>query len=285
MLTIKTVLIAATQKLTKTSPSARLDAELLLSFVLKLPKIKLFAEWNRELTNAEWQAFDELVVRRSHFEPVAYLTGVKEFYGLEFLVSPQVLIPRPDTEILVEEALKLISDRKKVRLLDLGTGSGCLVISLVKEMQSRDQEVEAVALDKSVAALEIAKQNALKLQVQNIEFLESDWFEKASGKFDLIVANPPYIAVDDKELSKETKFEPQTALFSGQDGLDDINKIFLQLNKYLAPKAFFVCETGAAQHSKIREFLQNQNLNQYFSEFFSFNDLAGQERVVAVRAN
>ncbi|TAN77842.1 MAG: peptide chain release factor N(5)-glutamine methyltransferase, partial [Gallionella sp.] len=211
-------------------------------------------------------------------EPVAYLLGEREFYGLNFKVSPATLIPRPDTELLVDLALQRISQQSACRVLDLGTGSGAIALSIAHARP----DARVVAVDASAAALEVAQCNARRLALTNVRLLRSDWFSALRDeRFDMIVSNPPYIAAGDVHLSQgDVRFEPPGALASGADGLDDIRSIIGQAKTYLNANGWLMFEHGYNQAERARGLLGDAG----FTEVFSARDLAGMERVSGGRA-
>ncbi|MBX7139072.1 MAG: peptide chain release factor N(5)-glutamine methyltransferase [Oligoflexia bacterium] len=276
--TIAAILRTATEQLLTVSPSARLDSELLLAHVLGTNRVGLILKANSSVSEDQLARFEQLVARRANFEPVAYLTGHREFFGLDFEVSPEVLIPRPETELLVELAVKFAATlNPPISILDLGTGSGCIAISIADQLRDRKQ-ITIQAVDRSAQALAIAKRNSERLGTE-ITFLESDWFSAFSGldqRFDLIVSNPPYIAVGATDTSPELKHEPQGALYSsGEQGVDAVLKLCSELPRYLRKEGVFFCEIGAAQASLISERLAGAGFEIKFHP-----DLAGIKRVL-----
>ena len=267
--TLTDLLTQGEEMLRTKSPSPKLDAEVLLAFTCNIPKYKLVTERNTQVTSQELACYLTLLSRRQQREPVAYLTGRKEFYGRDFKVTPAVLIPRPESELMVERALEVVrnigSNRQadEIRILDLGTGSGCLILSVVAELRSMGVKVEGVAIDLSKEALSIANQNAQALDcLDGISFLEGDWFsplkkvEFLNGtSFDLILANPPYVAVGD-EVSPETTFEPQSALFSGESGLQDTRILLEQAAPYLKDTGTLLIEVGAGKRATLTPFFE-----------------------------
>jgi release factor glutamine methyltransferase len=210
--------------------------------------------------------------RRAAGEPIAYLTGACEFYGLEFRVTPAVLIPRPETELLVDLALERLPAAGRARVLDLGTGSGCIAVTLA---HLRPQ-LEVWAADVSPAALEVARDNARRL-LAPVRFRRSDWLAGQAGeRFDLILANPPYVAAHDPHLSQgDLRFEPACALVAGEDGLDDIRRIVAAAPAHLAPGGWLLFEHGYDQARRCRALLAAAG----FARVASWRDLAGIERV------
>ena len=204
---------------------------------------------------------------------MAYILGEREFFGLDFKVTPATLIPRPETELLVELALQRIPARGHFRVLDLGAGSGAIALSIAHARP----EAEVVAVDASEAALQVARANAAHLGVHNASFRQSDWFAALDGqRFDLIVSNPPYVAAGDMHLGQgDVRFEPLSALASGPDGLDDIRCIIGEAVDHLEKNAWLMLEHGYDQASAVRALLQQNG----FEEVYSVKDMAGIERV------
>lgn len=249
-----------------------MDARVLLRHVLQCPASRL-AAWPEQILDAEdWARFRELVERRAAGEPVAYLTGEREFYGRNFMVTPAVLIPRPDTELLVELALAHVSGRRQARVLDMGTGSGALAVTLALELD----EADVTALDRSREALWVAMANAARLGA-SVSFVQSDWFSAlGEERFELIVSNPPYIAAADPHLEEgDLRFEPHTALAAGPAGLDDLAEIVAGAARYLEAGGWLLCEHGYDQAFAVRGLLADAGL----ASITSWKDLAGIERV------
>jgi release factor glutamine methyltransferase len=249
------------------------DARALLRHVLAVDDAWLVAHDRDLLTAEQIDQFAALIVRRRDGEPVAYLTGLREFYGRDFKVTPAVLIPRPETELLVEWALERIVPRANLRVLDLGTGSGCIAVSIACERP----HALVIALDNSVAALEVARANARLHEAANLKVGKSDWFGVVAGeRFDVIVANPPYIAAGDPHLSAgDLRFEPASALVSGADGLDAIRRIVAAAPDFLRDRGWLVFEHGYDQALRCRRLLEEAG----FADVFSRADLAGIERI------
>jgi release factor glutamine methyltransferase len=201
------------------SSSARLDSELLCAHALGLRRIDLYLQFDRPLDETELASIRELVRRRSKGEPVAYITGTRDFYGRTFSVSPDVLVPRPDTETLVEHAVAYLRARPgaELRVADLGTGSGCIAITLAAEVSG----MRVIGTDVSAAALDVARANATALGV-DVAFIECSWADRLDGSFDLIVTNPPYVTTTELAgVERDVRdFEPHGALLGGEDGLD-----------------------------------------------------------------
>ena len=253
-----------------------MDARVLLRHVLQCPAARLVAWPEQRLAAEDWQAYRSLVERRVAGEPVAYLTGEREFFGREFMVTPAVLIPRPDTELLVELALAHFAGRKGVRVLDMGTGSGALAVSLALELDAPD----VTALDRSREALWVAMANAARLGA-SVSFVQSDWFAALGDeRFDLIVANPPYIAAADPHLEQgDVRFEPMGALAAGPSGLDDLQEIVGQAPAWLEVEGWLFLEHGYDQAAAVRGLLADAG----FASIASWKDIAGIERVTGGR--
>jgi release factor glutamine methyltransferase len=223
---------------------ARLDARVLATHVLQVNAAWLIAHDTDSVAAAARSAFESLLSRRLAGAPVAYLVGVREFYGRRFRVTPDVLIPRPETELLVEQALLHLPDGAPHRVLDLGTGSGCVAITLALERP----HAEVTATDCSAAALSVARQNADSLNAR-LHFLPGSWFDPVAHQdFDLIVSNPPYVAALDPHLHQgDVRFEPRTALAAGEDGLNDLRHIIRLAAAHLAADGWLWLEHGYDQ--------------------------------------
>lgn len=249
-----------------------MEARLLLRHVLRCPLSRLVARPEQPIEEQAWTDYRALVERRAAGEPVAYLVGGREFYGRDFMVSPSVLIPRPDTELLVELAIAHCGQGRRVKLLDLGTGSGALAITLALEIA----EAEVTAVDRSREALWVAMANAARLGA-SLSFVESDWFAGlGEERFDIIVANPPYIAAGDPHLEQgDLRFEPRSALAAGPAGLDDLAAIVAAAAAHLEPGGWLFLEHGYDQAPAVRGLLTDAG----FAGIASWKDLAGIERV------
>jgi release factor glutamine methyltransferase len=255
--------------------SGRRDAELLLGASLGLDRVGLYLNFDRPLEEAELAAYRAMVVRRAKREPVQYILGETEFWSLPFRVSPAVLIPRQDTEILVEEALRVAGGH---RVLDVGTGSGAVAVALAHEWS----DAEVLALDICPDALAIAKENALRNAVEaRIRFVEGDLEHLPGGPFDLIVSNPPYIPVADLSgLMPEVRdFEPRRALDGGSDGLWPYRELAKQAVSCLAPGGWLLVEIGIGQAAAVREMFSECGL----VEAFCREDYGGVPRVIGAR--
>ncbi len=255
------------------SKSPRLDAELLLVCALKLKdRVELYLNFDRPLTEKEVEDYRQLVKRRAKGEPVAYITGKKEFFGFEFKVKKGVLIPRPETETLVEEAIKLLKGKRGLKIVDVGTGSGCIAITVCKLTGGENQ---VIGTDISAEALKVAKENAKRLKCK-VHFIRTSLLKGLKGPFDAIISNPPYIAVGDKRLEREVlKYEPAVALFAGKSGLEFIEKLTRESYRKLKEGGFLALEFGEGQGKKVKELLSKTG----FKEVKIIKDLSGKERV------
>ncbi len=273
MQTISDALEIGQQLLQSNSDSARLDAELLLSAVMGQPRTHLFAWPEKALTAETITSFKKLLTRRLQGQPVAYITGQREFWSLSLRVNAATLIPRPDTELLVEHALIAIAAKKSPKVLDLGTGSGAIACAIASE----HRELDITATDQSPDALDVAKKNARYHQFDNITFLNGDWFSAVKGKhFDVIAANPPYIAEDDPHLSQaDIAAEPLSALVSKNNGLSDLHEIIEQAPSYLTRRGVLLVEHGYQQAKEVTAFFSTAG----FSMVTSQRDLAGHQRI------
>jgi len=275
--TVSDALHTATMLLTRSSTAARLDAELLLEYVTSLPRTTFRAFPERVLPPQAGWAFQQLVMRRLKGEPIAYIRGQQEFWSLLFEVTPDVLIPRPETELLVERALTLIDPAAGVSVLDLGTGSGAVALAIATERKA----ARVVASDASKAALGIASRNAARLQATNITLLQGSWYAPVAGqRFDVIVSNPPYIAADDPDVDAEVRrHEPGMALFAGLTGLEALELIVREAPHHLHVDGGLLLEHGWKQAAAVRALLVRAG----FVNVRSHADLAGHERVTEGR--
>jgi release factor glutamine methyltransferase len=253
------------------------DARLLLQHALGMPHAALIAHDDRVLSAEERRRFAALAARRARGEPVAYLLGWREFYGRRFAVDPTVLIPRPETEVLVEQALQRLAPDAGMALLDLGCGSGNIALTLALERP----QCAVTAVDTSAGALAIARENARALGAGNVEFLHGDWFGPVTSRsFDLIVSNPPYVADADPHLGRgDLRFEPATALRGGPDGLAEIRRIVAQAPGYLQPNGWLLFEHGYDQAHACQRLLAASG----FVAVTTARDLAELPRVSAGR--
>lgn len=260
---------------TLTDADPDLDARVLLGHVLGKPATWLYAWPDAELDAAQQVAFGDLVARRASGVPVAHLTGQREFWGLTLAVSPATLIPRPDTELLVETALQLGGDREDLRVLDLGTGSGAVALAIAHERP----HWQVTATDVSDAALGVARQNARDLGL-TVRLLGGHWFDALphGERFDLILSNPPYVCADDPHLARgDVVHEPRSALAAGADGLDDLRRIVAGAPAWLAANGWLAVEHGWDQGPAVRALFQGAG----FGAIATRQDLGARDRVTA----
>jgi release factor glutamine methyltransferase len=268
--------------------SPRLDAEVLLAHSLGLDRAGLYARLHTVLSPPQIAAFQQLIHRRLQHEPVQYITGVQEFWSLEFTVTPAVLIPRPETELVIETALRLLSQVSSLKsqvsspILDVGTGSGCIAIALATELPT----AEIWATDISAEALAVAEANAQRHHVhQRIRFLQGSVFAPLANQsqgFDVIVSNPPYIARDGlRTLQPEVRdWEPRHALDGGNDGLDFYRQLLNEASEYLTPNGWLVLEIGHGQEVVLMPMIKG---HPEFADHFCVSDYEGRGRVIAAR--
>lgn len=256
----------------------RLDAQLLLLHALGKPgdaRAWLLAHDTDLLPDEAAEAFRSMALRRAAGEPLAYIVGYKEFFGLTLKVDARVLVPRPDTETLVNWALDLLQAPAipaAPEILDLGTGSGAIALAIAHSLQTASRQSHVVAVDASEGALDVARDNAARLNL-NLDFIQSHWLKEVSEHFHLVVSNPPYIASADPHLNALTH-EPLTALAAGPDGLDDIREIIRQAPRSLLDGGWLLLEHGYDQAAAVRELLASEG----FEQIQSRQDLAGIER-------
>jgi release factor glutamine methyltransferase len=281
--TIRQALVRAAAYLqSENLPDPCLSAELLLGSVLGLDRLGLLMAYDQPMHEIERRLFEEKVVQRSKHHPIAYLTGHKEFWSLDFEVNSGVLIPRPETELLVEETIGILSDRREgSTVVELGTGSGAVIIALTKSIDPQ-KKTRFLATDRSRWALETARKNAIHHQVEDrISFVQGDWLVSFSDKerwIDVLVSNPPYIAETDiPHLPATVKdFEPPEALYGGADGLEAIGLIFQQATEQLKPGGWLVLEIGEAQAAQVLKLTQTL----LFDQTTIRRDYAGKDRIL-----
>ena len=270
-LSIKNLLIFAQQKLAHSS-SARFDAEILMAYVLESKRSFLYANPELELPANRSEAFKKLVKQRAAGQPVAYLVESSEFWSLPLKVNHAVLIPRPDTERLVEAALSKIPENADWRIADLGTGSGAIALAIASERP----KCEIHATDISPAAIEVARENARQLGFSQVQVHCGSWSDPLKGKFHLVVSNPPYIDANDRHLEMgDLRFEPRDALCPGVDGLSAIREICLLAKPKLLDGAWLMFEHGWEQGPATRQILQDAD----YTRVKTLKDLQGHDRV------
>ncbi|MFI4868475.1 MAG: peptide chain release factor N(5)-glutamine methyltransferase [Steroidobacterales bacterium] len=268
--TVRALLEHGWAQLAGSSESARLDAELLLAHVLRQPRSYLQAHDDERIEAAAITRFEAMLARCAQGEPLAYLTGEREFWSLPLAVTPDVLIPRPETELAVERCLAL-RGADPAAVADLGTGSGAIALALAVERP----QWRILATDCAAGALQVARANAQRLGVQNVQFLQSDWFAALSGReFDLIVSNPPYVAAADPALHA-LRYEPAVALSPGASGMEALRRIVLEATVHLLPGGWLVLEHGAGQAAELTHALVGAG----YARVRCHPDLAGFDRV------
>lgn len=270
---LKTALQAIQNALNVSADEAGIDARLLLQHVLGVNHAWIIAHGEDLVVSAQLNEYDQLLQRRLLGEPIAYIVGEREFYGLLLQTNKNTLIPRPDSEALVEVAISKLDQNKLQNVLDLGTGTGAIALAIA----SVRPLVRMTAVDFSLEALAVAKENANQLGLNEVKFIQSNWFNALTGEcFDIIVSNPPYIAKDDAHLRQgDLRFEPLAALVSGNDGLDDIRIIIQEATHHLNDEGWLLLEHGYDQASDVAQLLADAN----FSYISHALDLAGIERV------
>ncbi|ALU44378.1 peptide chain release factor N(5)-glutamine methyltransferase [Pseudoalteromonas rubra] len=262
----------ASSQLQSSSESAKLDAEVLLLHILKKNRSYLFAWPEAELNAEQYQLFESLILRRKAGEPVAHLTGEREFWSLPLYVNNSTLIPRPDTETLVEHALTLPLPAD-ARVVDLGTGTGAIVLALASEQP----DWQLIGVDYSHDAVALAEKNRQRLGFEHVQICQSDWFSALSEqRFDLIVSNPPYICESDEHLTQgDVRFEPLSALVAPEEGYADIRHITEQALQYLAPDGYLMFEHGYQQAAGVQQIFAQMN----YRNILTIKDMAGCDRV------
>ena len=270
---IKNALRDARIKLEESSDSAQLEAEILLAHTLECDRTYLRTWPEKSLTSEQLTQFQQFITRRCAGEPIAYITGQREFWDMTLRVSRDTLIPRPETEHLVELALEKIPLEAQWQIADLGTGCGAIALAIARERP----HCKIFAADSSVAALAIAENNARQLNIKNITFVEGHWFKPVSDQqFEMIVSNPPYIHPDDDHLSQgDLRFEPVQALRSNPDGLADIKTITESARNHLASPGWLILEHGYDQGLAVKETLETLG----YSQISTREDLAKNERL------
>ncbi|MEP6484858.1 MAG: peptide chain release factor N(5)-glutamine methyltransferase [Rudaea sp.] len=271
MTAVRALLAEAREVLHVENPSR--EGEILLACALDKTRAWLFAHATDEVDDEVAGRYRAMLARRHAGEPIAYITGHREFRSLDLLVTPAVLIPRPDTELLVEIALRHIPQSAKVDIADLGTGSGAIALAIASERP----DARIIAVDSCAAALDVARANAQRLRIDNVEFRHSDWFEALGDvRFDMIVSNPPYIPLGDEHLSQgDLRFEPAQALSAGDDGLDAIRTIVARASSHLRKNGRVLLEHGFDQGAAVRNLLERHGFDDVFTE----QDIEARDRV------
>ena len=258
--------------LTECSDSSTLDARLLLCHGLDITMTHLLSWPDRLLANSKIAPLEELLAERAEGKPIAYIVGSTEFWGISLVVNKDVLVPRADTEVIVERCLSIISSLAKPQLsiADLGTGSGAIALALAKE----EPQAKVLAVDQSEQALNVAKANAELNKINNVDWLQSNWFDgMRTQRFDLIVSNPPYVAPDDKHL-KDLEHEPDSALIAEDDGFADLIQIAEFAREYLLADGWLVLEHGFQQKDRLHKILKKLG----YQEIQTDKDLSGNDR-------
>ncbi|MDE2089103.1 MAG: peptide chain release factor N(5)-glutamine methyltransferase [Gammaproteobacteria bacterium] len=275
--TVHLALTEAERRLAPLHDGARLDAELLLAFALDRPRSHIHAHPEQALTPPQRARFDDLIQRRAAGWPVAYLTGRREFWSLDLEVTPDTLIPRPETELLVERTLRHLPPDSEARVADLGTGSGALALAIARERP----RARVVASDVSEPALAVARANAARLGINNVAFRAGDWCAALGGeRFDVIASNPPYVPRGDPHLTRgDLRFEPLIALAAGPDGLDALRRIAFHARRHLIPDGWLLLEHGYNQETGVRQLLMRYG----YRDVTDHRDAAGHGRVCEAR--
>ena len=275
MLSIQQSLSNACQRLNPVVESPRLEAELLLAYVLNSNRTRLRTWPETLLTEQQLKQYNDLVDSRLKGQPIAYLIGKQGFWSLDLIVTPETLIPRPETELLVELALEKIPMHSQWHIADLGTGSGAIVLAMTKERP----DCHFIATDISVDALDIARENSRLNEIDNVEFFQRHWLENIDPQyqFEMIVSNPPYIPDTDPHLQQgDVRFEPRSALASGAHGLNDLQVIIQQSSKYLKQDGWLLLEHGYDQEQAVIQLMNHAG----FRSVEDFRDLNHQPRVI-----
>ena len=255
--------------------TASLDAEILMSFAIKRDRNYILINSKQKLNNKKLNNYEELIQKRSKGKPIAYLTNKKFFWNSEFYVTNDTLIPRPDSELIVEKVLQLIKHKKKIKILDIGIGSGCILLSILKERKN----IYGTGVDISKKCLNISEKNAINLKVKNrLKLFKSDIDKFAIGKYDLIVSNPPYInKYNLKYLDKDiVHFEPRLALDGGLDGLSEIRKVIKKSSELIKKNGKLILEIGFDQKNKVIKLLKKEDFYINSTE----KDLANNDRCI-----
>ena len=254
--------------------SAKLDSEILMSQAIKKNKKFIILNLNKEIKKRDLDYFDNLIQERAKSKPIAQIIKKKDFWKYEFIVNNNVLIPRPDTEILIEQALKLVKNKNRLQILDIGIGSGCILMSILKEKKN----FIGTGVDVSSKTLQISKVNGQKLRINNrLRLFKSNIDNFNTGKYDLIVSNPPYIKKSNlKCLEKDIGFEPKQALDGGLDGLSEIRKVINKSSELIKRSGHFIIEIGFDQKNKVKKILSDKGF--YIKR--SVKDLSNHDRCI-----
>ena len=274
---INHILISATQQLHAISETALLDAQVLLAHALHVNQAYLYTWPNKTVSEEQYQQFQSMLNRRLTSEPIAYIIGQKEFWSLPFIVNSSTLIPRSETELIVEFCVNTFTSDQALKLLDLGTGCGAIAIAIA----SMRPNWQIVATDISNDALTTAQKNAENLQINTVQFIQSHWFKQVPlAQFDIIISNPPYIAKDDSHLnSPELAYEPMQALVSDDQGMSDLSHIIRHAQRYLASNGYLILEHGYNQSDAVSQLMSANG----YTHIINQADLSGIQRVTAGR--
>ena len=255
-------------------PSAKLDSEILMSQAIKKNKEFIILNLNKEIKKKDLDYFDNLIQKRAKSKPIAQIIKKKDFWKYEFIVNNNVLIPRPDTEILIEQALKLVKNKNRLQILDIGIGSGCILMSILKEKKN----FIGAGIDISHKSLQISKVNGQKLGINNrLRLFKSNIDNFNTGKYDLIISNPPYIKKNNlKCLEKDIGFEPKKALDGGLDGLSEIRKVIYKSTELIKRNGHFIIEIGFDQKNKVKQMLRDKGF--YIKK--TVKDLSNHDRCI-----
>ncbi len=254
--------------------SAKLDSEILMSQAIRKNKKFIILNLHKEIEKRDFDYFNNLIQERAKSKPIAQIIKKKDFWKYEFIVNNNVLIPRPDTEILIEEALKLVKNKNRLQILDIGIGSGCILMSILKEKKN----FIGTGIDISNKSLQISKVNGQKLRISNrLRLFKSNIDNFSTGKYDLIVSNPPYIKKSDlKCLEKDVGFEPKQALDGGLDGLSEIRKVINKSSELIKRNGHLIIEIGFDQKNKVKKILRDKGF--YIKK--TIKDLSNHDRCI-----
>ena len=257
--------------------SAKLDSEILMSQAIRKNKKFIILNLHKEIKKRDLDYFDNLIQERAKSKPIAQIIKKKDFWKYEFIVNNNVLIPRPDTEILIEQALKLVKNKNRLQILDIGIGSGCILMSILKEKKN----FIGTGIDISNKSLQISKVNAQKLRINNrLKLFKSNIDNFNTGKYDLVVSNPPYIKKSNlKCLEKDIGFEPKQALDGGLDGLSEIRKVIIRSSELIKRSGHFIIEICFDQKNKVKKILRDKGF--YIKK--SVKDLSNHDRCIVSR--